>query len=98
MFKLVSNEIITDEVQPIILATEENGMETYEMFVEERIIGRRNLWDKMTKGKQRTRMHPNTDKSIMMKLLEYLIVNDTCHTSAQSTELEEGSETCLVVD
>ena len=43
-------------------------------------------------------IHLSTDKSIMMKLLEYLIVNDTYHTSAQSTELEEGSETCIVVD
>ena len=31
-------------------------METYKTFVEERIIGRRNLWDNMTKVKQKTRI------------------------------------------
>ena len=31
-------------------------MDAYKTFVEERIIGRRNLWDKMTKVKQKTWM------------------------------------------
>ena len=43
-------------------------------------------------------IHPSTDKSIVIKLLEDLVVNETSQTSAQSTEHEEGSETCLVVD
>ena len=56
MFKLMSKEIIPDEVQQSILATEETGMDAYETFVEERIIGSRSLWDKMTKVKQKTWM------------------------------------------
>ena len=161
MFKLMSKEIIPDEVQQSILATEETGMDAYETFVEERIIGSRNLWDKMTKVKQKTWMsagkdiklntgtevltlkattslfarllviarssresvdlgevigmhefaytnkvlmapdgsiHPSTDKSIVIKLLEDLVVNETCQTSAQSTAREEGPEMCLVVE
>ena len=43
-------------------------------------------------------IHPSTDKSIVIKLHEDLVVNETCQTSAQSTEREEGSETCLVVE
>ena len=131
-------------------------MEAYKTFVEERITGRRNLWDKMTNVKQKTWMsagkdttlntgtevltlkattslfarllvrvdleevvgmhefslmskvvmvpegsiHPSTHKTIVIKLLADLVVNDIYiyHTSAQSTELEEGSETCIVVD
>ena len=154
MFKLMSKEIIPDEAQQSILATEETGMDAYETFVEERIIGSRNLWDNMTKVKQKTWMsagkyiklntgtevltlkatsslfarllviarssresvdleevigmhefaytnkvlmapdgsiHPSTDKSIVIKLLEDLVVNETSQTSAQSTEREEGS-------
>ena len=148
MFKLMSKEIIPDEVQQSILATEETGMDAYETFVEERIIGSRNLWDKMTKIKQKTWMsvgkyfklntgtevltlkattslfarllviarssresvdleemigrhefaytnkvlmapdgsiHPSTDKSIVINLLEDVVVNETSQTSAQST-------------
>ena len=44
-----------------ILATEETGMEAYKTFVEERIIGMRNLWDKMTKVKQKTWMSAGKD-------------------------------------
>ena len=42
----------------------------------------------------------STHKTIVIKLLADLVVNDIYiyHTSAQSTELEEGSETCIVVD
>ncbi|KAK2164817.1 hypothetical protein LSH36_58g06026 [Paralvinella palmiformis] len=43
-------------------------------------------------------IHPTTDKSKVIKLLEYLVTNDTAPTSAQPTEFEERSETCLVVD
>ena len=42
-------------------------------------------------------MHPSTDNSMVINLLEDLPVNDIYHTSAKSSELEEGSETCLVV-
>ena len=42
-------------------------------------------------------IHPTTDRSIVIKLRKDLVVNDTYHTSVQSTELEEGSETCLAV-
>ena len=161
MFKLMSKEIIPDEGQQSILATEDTDMDAYETFVEERIIGSRNLWDKMTKVKQKTWMsagkviklntgtevlilkattslfarllviarssresvdleevigrhefaytnkvlvapdgsiHPSTDKSIVIKLLEDLVVNETSQTSAQSTECEEGSGMCLVVE
>ena len=41
----------THKVQQSILATEETDMEAYKTFVEERIVGRRNLLDKMTKVK-----------------------------------------------
>ena len=36
-------------------------MDAYETFVEERIIGSRNLWDKMTKVKQKTWMSAGKD-------------------------------------
>ena len=36
-------------------------MEAYKTFVEERIIGRRNLCDKMTKVKQKTLMSAGKD-------------------------------------
>ena len=43
-------------------------------------------------------VYPSTDKSIVIKLLEDLVVTETSETSAQPTEREEGSETCLVVE
>ena len=155
MFKLMSKEITPDEVQQSILATVETGMEVYETFVEERIIGSHNLWDKMTKVQQKTWMsagtdiklntgtevltskattslfatllviarssresvdledvigmhefaytnqimmatdgiiHPSTDKRIVIELLEYLVVNETSETSAQTTERDQASE------
>ena len=36
-------------------------MEAYQTFVEERIIGRRNLWDNMTKVKQKSWMSAGKD-------------------------------------
>ena len=42
--------------------------------------------------------HPTTDKSTVIKLLEEMVANDTAKASAQPTEFEEGSDTCLVVD
>ncbi|KAK2164230.1 hypothetical protein LSH36_67g02045 [Paralvinella palmiformis] len=157
----MSKEIIPDEVQQSILAREETGMEAYKMFVEGRIVGSHNLWDKMAKVKQKTWMstakdmklntgsevstlkattslfvrllviarssqesvdleqvirmhdfvytnkvlmapdgsiHPTTNKSTVIKLLEDLVTNDTAQTSAQPTDFEEESERCLVVD
>jgi hypothetical protein len=61
MFKLMSKEIIPDEVQQSMLATEETGMEAYKSFVEESIIGSRNLWDNMTNVKQKTWMSAAKD-------------------------------------
>ena len=43
-------------------------------------------------------IHPSTDKSTVIKLLEYLVVNETSGTSAQPTVREQGSDRCLVVD
>lgn len=43
-------------------------------------------------------IHPTTDKSTVIKLLEDLLANDTAQVSAQPTKFEEGSEMCLVVD
>ena len=34
----------------------------------------------------------------MIKLVEDLVVNETSEASAQPTDREQGSETCLVVD
>ena len=159
MFKLMSKEIIPDEVQQSILATEETGMEAYQRFVEDRIIGSGNLWDKMSKVKQKTWMsaakdiklnigsevltlkattslfarllviswssresvnleevigmhefaytnkvlmasdgsiHPTTEKSTVIKLLEDLVASDTAQASAQCTESED--RLYLVVD
>lgn len=54
MIKIVSNEIIADDVQESILCTEQKGQEAYQKFVEERLIGDGNLWDRMTKVKLKT--------------------------------------------
>ena len=51
MFKLISKEIISQNVQESILSTEIFGKDAYTKFVEERLVGDRNLWDKMTKMK-----------------------------------------------
>ena len=77
-------------------------MKVYKTFEEERIItiGRRHLWDKMTKVKQKTRR--SAGKVIQLNTrTEVLTLKTTAslfarllvivyHTSAQSTELEEG--------
>ena len=51
MFKLMSKEIIPDEIKQSILATEVTGKAAYKSLVEDRIIGSVNLWDKMTQVK-----------------------------------------------
>jgi hypothetical protein len=51
MFKLMSKEIIAPNIQESILSTEEVGKEAYTKFVQERLVGTTNLWDKMTKVK-----------------------------------------------
>ena len=42
--------------------------------------------------------YPTTDKSAVIKLHEDVVANDRAYTSAHSTEVGNGSETCLVVD
>src|SRR6218665_1836511 len=54
MFKLLSNEVVPDNVKNSILSTEEVGLSAYRRFVEERLNGNDNLWTKMTKVKQLT--------------------------------------------
>lgn len=43
--------IVPENIQESILKTENIGEETYKSFVQERICGDKNLWDKMTKTK-----------------------------------------------
>ncbi len=44
-------------------------------------------------------IHPTTDKSKVIKLLEDLVIDETTETSNQDSDLEDGSEeTCLIVD
>ena len=51
MFKLISKELLDNKVQNSILSTEEVGKDAFKSFVNERIIGDGNLWDKMSKVK-----------------------------------------------
>ena len=51
MFKLMSQEIIKENVQESILSTEEVGTNAFRQFVEQRIIGGGNMWDRMSKVK-----------------------------------------------
>ena len=51
MFKLLSKEIVPDNVKNSILSTEQVGLSAYRRFVEERLTGSDNLWTKMTKVK-----------------------------------------------
>ena len=51
MFKLLSKEIIPDNIKESILSTEQIGMDAYRSFVEDCLIGNGNLWAKMTKVK-----------------------------------------------
>jgi len=51
MFKLVSKEILPDNVKESILSTKQVGMSAYQKFVEERVTGNDNLWARMTKVK-----------------------------------------------
>ena len=51
MFKLMSKEIVADEVKKSILSVEQVGKDAFSDFVTERITGDRNLWDAMTKVK-----------------------------------------------
>ena len=51
MYKLVSKEIIPQCVLESILSTERVGMEAFKAFVENRLVGDGNMWDRMTKFK-----------------------------------------------
>jgi hypothetical protein len=51
MYKLLSKEILPDNVKDNILSTEQVGLAAYLRFVEERLTGNDNLWAKMTKVK-----------------------------------------------
>jgi len=51
MFKLLSKEILPNNVKESILSTEQVGMGAYLRFVKERLTGNENLWSKMTKVK-----------------------------------------------
>ena len=51
MFKLMSKEIVADEVQKSILSVEQVGKDAFTHFVAQRITGDGNLWDAMTKVK-----------------------------------------------
>jgi len=54
LIKILSNEIISEDIQESILAIERKGEEAYRKFVEARITGNGNLWGKMTKIKLQT--------------------------------------------
>lgn len=51
MFKLMSKEILAEEVQKSILSVEQAGKDAFTRYVKERITGDGNLWDRMTKVK-----------------------------------------------
>ena len=51
LFKLMTKEILPKYIEESILAKETRGASAMEQFVEERICGDTNLWDKMTKCK-----------------------------------------------
>ena len=51
MFKLLSKEILPNNIKESILSTEEIGMKAHVRFVEDRLTGNENLWAKMTKVK-----------------------------------------------
>jgi hypothetical protein len=51
MFKLLSKEILPNNIKESILSTEQIGMNAHVKFVEDRLIGNENLWAKMTKVK-----------------------------------------------
>lgn len=54
MVKLVTNEIVPKAVEESILSCELVGKSAMQKFVDERICGNTNLWDKMTKCKSFT--------------------------------------------
>ncbi|CAB3993632.1 Hypothetical predicted protein [Paramuricea clavata] len=51
LFKLMTKEIIPKPIEKSILSMEACGSSVMKKFVEERISGETNLWDKMTKSK-----------------------------------------------
>jgi hypothetical protein len=51
LFKLMTKEIIPKPIEECILSMEARGSSVMKKFVEERVSGETNLWDKMTKSK-----------------------------------------------
>lgn len=51
LINIMTNVVVPDNIKESILQTETIGEDTYKTFVEERICGQKNLWDKMTKTK-----------------------------------------------
>ena len=64
MFKLMSKEIVPKNVEESILSMEERGTTALQSFVDDRICGDKNLWEKMTKSKYLT--WSSTSKSITL--------------------------------
>ena len=54
MFKLISKEIMSNNVEESILSMEERGTTALQSFVDDRISGDTNLWGKMSKPKYLT--------------------------------------------
>ena len=68
-------------------------MEAYKTFVEERIIGRRNLWDKMTKVKQKTWMSAGKDIQLNTGT-EVLTMKSTTSLFARLLVIARSSREC----
>lgn len=51
MFKLMSKEPDPEKVQQSILSTKQVGKEVFTQFVQQRITGGGNLWNRMSKVK-----------------------------------------------
>ena len=54
MYKLTSKEIVPKNVEESILSMEERGTKALQNFVDDRICGDTNLWEKMSKSKYLT--------------------------------------------
>ena len=48
---MITKEIISEPIRESILSVESQGLSAMKKFVEERICGDTNLWDKMSKCK-----------------------------------------------
>ena len=64
MFKLMSKEIVQKNVEENTLSMEERGTTALRSFVDDRICGDTNLWEKISNSKYLTRN--STSKSITL--------------------------------